>query len=106
MALSLGRAEAMAPFGQHRSLSLICSLASEDIKKKEGKDSKSSTNAYSRKGRVRKKLYTNACDKKKKKKRKKERTDHKCLWQRKKDQTTNVDGKCQKMAALIRQANS
>ena len=36
---------------------------------------------------------------------KKERTDHKYLWQRKKDQTTNADGK-QKMAALIRQANS
>ena len=35
---------------------------------------------------------------------KKERTDHKCLWQRKKDQTTNVGGK-RKMAALIRQAN-
>ena len=36
---------------------------------------------------------------------KKERTDHKCLWQRKKDQTTNAGGK-QKMAALIRQTNS
>ena len=36
---------------------------------------------------------------------KKERTDHKCLWQRKKDQTTNAGGK-QKIAALIRQANS
>ena len=35
---------------------------------------------------------------------KKERTDHKCLWQRKKDQTTNACGK-QKMAALIRQAS-
>ena len=35
----------------------------------------------------------------------KERTDHKCLWQRKKDQTTNAGGK-RKMAALIRQANS
>jgi len=32
----------------------MCSLASEDIKKA-GKDSKSSTNAYSRKGRVSKK---------------------------------------------------
>ena len=30
---------------------------------------------------------------------KKERTDHKCLWQRMKDQTTNAGGK-QKMAAL------
>ena len=36
---------------------------------------------------------------------KKEKTDHKCLRQRKKDQTTNDGGK-QKMAALIRQANS
>ena len=36
---------------------------------------------------------------------KKERTDHKCLWQRKKDQTTNAGAK-RKMAALIRQANS
>ena len=36
---------------------------------------------------------------------KKERTDHKCLCQRKKDQTTNAGGK-RKMAALIRQANS
>ena len=36
---------------------------------------------------------------------KKERTDQKCLWQRKKDQTTNVGGK-RKMAALIIQANS
>ena len=35
----------------------------------------------------------------------KERTDHKCLWQRKKDQTTDAGGK-QKMAALIKQANS
>ena len=33
-----------------------------------------------------------------------ERTDHKCLWQRKKDQTTNADGN-RKLAALIRQAN-
>ena len=36
---------------------------------------------------------------------KKDRTDHKCLWQRKKDQTTNAGGK-RKRAALIRQANS
>ena len=36
---------------------------------------------------------------------KKERTDHKSLWQRKKDQTTNAGGK-RKMAALISQANS
>ena len=32
---------------------------------------------------------------------KKERTDHKYLWQRKKDKTTNAGGK-RKMAALIR----
>ena len=51
------------------------------LKKKEGKDRKSSTNAYSRKGCVRKKLYTNACDKKEEEK------------------TTNVGGK-RKMAAL------
>ena len=37
-------------------------------------------------------------------KKKTRKKDHKCLWQRKKDQTTNVDGK-RKMAALIRQAN-
>ena len=36
---------------------------------------------------------------------KKERTNHKCLWQKKKDQTTNAGGK-RKMDALIRQANS
>ena len=36
---------------------------------------------------------------------KKERTDHKCLWQRKKDQTTNAGGK-RKMAALVSQTNS
>ena len=36
---------------------------------------------------------------------KKERTDHKCLWQGKKDQTTNAGGK-RKMAALISQADS
>ena len=35
---------------------------------------------------------------------KKERTDHQCLCQRMKDQTTNAGNK--KMAALIRQANS
>ena len=43
--------------------------------------------------------------KRKKEKQKEKKTDHKCLWQRKKDQTTNVGGK-RKMAALIRQANS
>ena len=36
---------------------------------------------------------------------KKERTDHKCLWQRKKEQTTNAGGK-RKIASLVRQANS
>ena len=52
---------------------------------------------------LRKKLYTNAWEKKEEKE--EERTDHKFLWHRKKDQTTNVDGK-RKMATLIRQANS
>ena len=36
---------------------------------------------------------------------KKERTDYKCLWQRKKDQTTSAGGK-RKMAAHISQASS
>ena len=45
------------------------------LRKKEDKDRKSSTNAYSRKGHVRKKLYTNACDKKAKKKKKAETTN-------------------------------
>ena len=36
---------------------------------------------------------------------KKERTDHKCQWQRKKEQTTNAGGN-RKMASLISQANS
>jgi len=45
-------------------------------------------NAYSRKGHVRKKLYTNACDKKRKNRpqmpvAKKERPNHKCWWQMK-----------------------
>ena len=35
---------------------------------------------------------------------KKERTDHKCLWQRKKDQTTNAGSK-RKMAALLTPSN-
>ena len=65
--------------------------------------------AYSRKGRVRKKMYTNACDKKerkrKKKKEKRRRKNRPQMPTAKKDQTTNVDGK-RKMAALIRQANS
>ena len=37
---------------------------------------------------------------------KKERTDHKCLWQRKKTKPQNNAGGKRKMAALIRQANS
>ena len=36
---------------------------------------------------------------------KKERTDHKCLCQRKKEQTTNAGGK-RKMASPISQANN
>ena len=36
---------------------------------------------------------------------KKEKTDHKCLWQGKKVQTTNAGGK-RKMAALISQADT
>ena len=34
-----------------------------------------------------------------------EKTDHKRLWQRKKDQTTNASGQ-RKLAALTRKANS
>ena len=90
----------------------------------------SNKNAYDRKGgRERKKLYTNACDKERKKgpqmpvakkerttnacgKERKnrpqmpvaKRTDHKRLWQRKKEQTTNAGGKLN-MAVLTRQAN-
>ena len=49
-----------------------------------GTDRKSNTNAYGRKGREKtnkkQQLYTNVA--------KKERTDHKCLWQRNKVQTT------------------
>ena len=48
-------------------------------------------NAYGRKGHVRKETVPTHTHKQKR--RKKERTDHKCLWQRKKEQTTNVDGK-------------
>ena len=49
-----------------------------------------------RKGRERKRLYTSACGKERK-------TTNACGKER--DQTTNACGK-QKMAALIRQANS
>ena len=88
-AFSQGRAEATAPVSRHRRVSLICSLASEELRRKKGKDRKSSTNAYSRKGRLRKKLYTNVCDKKERKNRpqmpvaKKERPNHKFWWQTK-----------------------
>ena len=37
---------------------------------------------------------------------KKERTDHKCLWQRKKDQTTNAGGKTKNGCLKIRQAKA
>jgi len=57
----------------------------------------SNTNAYGRKGRERNCTQMPVT--------KKERTDHKYLWQRKKEQTTDAGGK-RKMAALIRQANS
>ena len=69
-------------------------------------------NAYGRKGRERDCTQMPVAKKKKRKKNrpqmpvaKKERTDHKCLWQRRKDQTTNAGVK-RKMAALIRQVNS
>ena len=65
---------------------------------KEGKDRKSSTNAYSKKGRVRKKLYTNAYDKKEEKKEKKEEKTQK----KTRPQMLVAN---EKMAALIRQAN-
>ena len=50
--------------------------------------SQSNTNAYGRKGRERKRMYTNACDKERKNKpempvTKKERPNHKCWWQTK-----------------------
>ena len=54
-------------------------------------------NAYGRKGRERKRLYTNAHGK--------ERKNRPQMPVAKKDQTTNAGGK-RKMAALIRQANS
>ena len=57
------------------------------------KDKKSNTNAYGRKGRERKRLYTNACGKERKNVAKKERPIHKRWWQT-------------KMAALLRQAVS
>ena len=57
----------------------------------------SNTNAYDRKGRERNCTQMPVT--------KKERTNHKYLWQRKKEQTANAGGK-RKMAALIKQANS
>ena len=87
--------------------------------KRKGK--KSNTKAYGRKGRERKRLYTNACGKERKNRpqmpmAKKERPNHKWWWQTK-DHCPNQAGKqtknaCpnqaskRKRAALIRQANS
>ena len=34
---------------------------------------------------------------------KKERTDHKCLWQRKKEQTTNAGGKWKMPSLIVKQ---
>ena len=65
------------------------------LRKKEGKDRKSSTNAYSRKGHVKKKLYTNACDKKAKKEKRK----------KKKAETTNACGKERKTKPQMLVAN-
>ena len=65
------------------------------LRKKEGKDRKSSTNAYSRKGHVRKKLYTNAWQKSKEKKKKK----------KKKAVTTNACGKERKTKPQMLVAN-
>ena len=70
------------------------------LRKKKDKDRKSSTNAYSRKGHVRQKLYTNASDKK----RKKEQTTNACGKERKTKPQMLV-AKKRKIAALIRQAN-
>ena len=70
------------------------------LRKKEDKDRKSSTNAYSRKGRVRKKLYTNACDNNKKEEEKKKKKKRK-----KKEQTTNACGKERKTKPQMLVAN-
>ena len=72
------------------------------------KDEKSNTNAYGRKGRERKRMYTNACGKERKNKpqmprAKKERPNHKRWWQTK-NGCPNQESK-RKTAALIRQAN-
>ena len=73
------------------------------------KDKKSNTNAYGRKGRERKRLYTNACGKERKNgpqmpMAKKERPNHKRWWQTKNGYPNQASKR--KMAALIRQANS
>ena len=62
---------------------------------------KEKTNAYGKKDRERKKLYTNACYKEGKK----EQTTNACGKERKKEQTINGAGK-RKMAVLIRHANT
>ena len=67
-------------------------------------------NAYDKKGCERKRLYTNACDKERKNRpqipvTKKERTYHKCLWQRKKDQTTNAGDTETKQNSCLNQAS-
>ena len=73
------------------------------------KDKKSNTNAYGRKGRERKRLYTNACGKERKNRQqmpmeKKERPNHKWWWKTKEGCPNQASKR--KMAALIRQANS
>ena len=73
------------------------------------KDKKSITNAYSRKVRERKRLYTNACGEERKNRpqmprAKKERPNHKRWWQTKNGCPNQASKR--KMAALIRQANS
>ena len=72
------------------------------------KDEKSNTNAYGRKGRERKRMYTNACGKERKNKpqmprAKKERPNHKRWWQTKNGCPNQASKR--KTAALIRQAN-
>ena len=72
------------------------------------KDEKSNTNAYGRKGRERKRMYTNACGKERKNKpqmprAKKERPNHKRWWQTKNGRPNQASKR--KTAALIRQAN-
>ena len=71
-------------------------------------DKKSNTNAYGRKGRERKRLYTNACGKERKNRQQmpmamKERPNHKWWWQTKNGCPNQASKR--KTAALIRQAN-